>query len=204
MALSNTAVAKNNPDRRSDKVNELCHHGVKGQKWGVRRYREKDGTLTYTGKARIRAVQASKTMNDVNEIINTMSKKDKELLGIKDTYLTLEEGEHLVKRFLYKNGNTPISFFDLLRDGDDLNAVVGTRSGDEYRGKGYATKMVIKGMLWCEKNKDKWDSIIWGVKKNNTASINLAEKMNFEKRVNVNDNEWLVYRYKQDSKKKDD
>ena len=29
---------------------ELYHHGVKGQKWGVRRYQNKDGSLTPKGK----------------------------------------------------------------------------------------------------------------------------------------------------------
>ena len=31
---------------------ELYHYGVKGQQWGVRRYQNKDGTLTAAGKAR--------------------------------------------------------------------------------------------------------------------------------------------------------
>lgn len=31
---------------------ELYHHGIKGQKWGVRRYQNKDGSLTELGKAR--------------------------------------------------------------------------------------------------------------------------------------------------------
>ena len=31
---------------------ELYHHGVKGQRWGVRRYRNEDGTLTQAGKNR--------------------------------------------------------------------------------------------------------------------------------------------------------
>ena len=32
--------------------NELMHYGVKGQKWYVRRYQNKDGTLTAAGKKR--------------------------------------------------------------------------------------------------------------------------------------------------------
>lgn len=32
---------------------ELYHYGVKGQKWGVRRYQNKDGTLTSAGKKRL-------------------------------------------------------------------------------------------------------------------------------------------------------
>ena len=30
--------------------NELYHHGVKGQRWGIRRYQNKDGSLTNAGK----------------------------------------------------------------------------------------------------------------------------------------------------------
>lgn len=32
--------------------NELYHHGIKGMKWGVRRFQKKDGTLTNAGKKR--------------------------------------------------------------------------------------------------------------------------------------------------------
>ena len=32
--------------------NELYHHGVKGQRWGIRRYQNKDGTLTPAGRKR--------------------------------------------------------------------------------------------------------------------------------------------------------
>lgn len=43
------------------------HYGVKGMKWGVRRYQNKDGSLTNLGKSR-------KGMDDINDIISTMSK----------------------------------------------------------------------------------------------------------------------------------
>lgn len=33
---------------------ELYHYGIKGMKWGIRRYQNKDGTLTAAGKKRER------------------------------------------------------------------------------------------------------------------------------------------------------
>ena len=42
----------NKPDILSD---DLRHQGILGMKWGVRRYQNKDGTLTEEGKARLRA-----------------------------------------------------------------------------------------------------------------------------------------------------
>jgi hypothetical protein len=37
---------------KQQEENELAHHGIKGQKWGIRRYQNPDGSLTAAGKAR--------------------------------------------------------------------------------------------------------------------------------------------------------
>ena len=34
-------------------MDEIYHHGIKGQRWGVRRYQNKDGSLTPAGQKRL-------------------------------------------------------------------------------------------------------------------------------------------------------
>lgn len=37
-------------------IRALYHHGIKGQKWGIRRYQNEDGSLTPEGKKRLQDV----------------------------------------------------------------------------------------------------------------------------------------------------
>ena len=51
-------------------TNELSHHGIIGQKWGVRRYQNKDGSLTPAGRRREAKLdrQMAKQAHKYNEL----------------------------------------------------------------------------------------------------------------------------------------
>ena len=45
----------------------LAHHGVKGQRWGVRRFQNPDGSLTEKGKRRMKTLQGKSDKLDAKK-----------------------------------------------------------------------------------------------------------------------------------------
>lgn len=76
---------------------ELYHHGVKGQKWGVRRYQYADGSLTPEGKKRRRVSQKS---SKVDRVTSMMSMEVKQLVNKSRTQIT---GKQYVDGYLKTN-----------------------------------------------------------------------------------------------------
>lgn len=54
--------------------NEIQHHGIKGQQWGVRRYQNTNGSLTPAGKKRYDSMS-----NDAKEASELRKKKPNEM-----------------------------------------------------------------------------------------------------------------------------
>ena len=63
----------------------LIHHGIKGQKWGIRRFQNKDGSLTPAGKKRVAKLESQyisltgKKINSKSEKPKTIEERTKEL-----------------------------------------------------------------------------------------------------------------------------
>lgn len=70
-------------------VNEFYHHGIKGMRWGVRRFQKKDGTLTAEGKKRYSGEKIPEKKSTHRQNLEKkyrdqgMSKKDAEQVAAK-------------------------------------------------------------------------------------------------------------------------
>lgn len=78
---------------------ELYHYGVKGQKWGVRRYQYADGTYTPAGKKRRNSGSQSEAAQRISRIMNS---KVKDVVNTARTQIT---GKQYIDGYL-KNGTT--------------------------------------------------------------------------------------------------
>lgn len=181
----------------------LEHHGIKGQKWGVRRFRNKDGTITAEGRKRqleSRNVSRNKPhTDDVNDIVRTLSKKERDFLGAADNEDWIDkksERDTLVnkaKTFVSKEGGTPVSFVEIWTNGGRTGQIsLATRNDPKYRGKGYASKNVEQAIKWADRYGNKSiDELEWIADRKNTASVNLGKKYGFvEDNPNKHGHNW--------------
>ena len=71
----------------------LEHHGVKGQRWGIRRYRNADGSLTSAGRNRYRKEKKSKKAVNYSEKQRIRDKKIYGKVAVKRIEKRMVNGE---------------------------------------------------------------------------------------------------------------
>ena len=56
---------------------ELFHHGIKGQRWGIRRYQNPDGSLTPEGKRKYGTIENYRKLQSIKAKNNSSDRKSK-------------------------------------------------------------------------------------------------------------------------------
>lgn len=174
----------------SDEEDHLEHHGILGQKWGVRRYQNADGTRTAEGKQREahtrRTNNALSTVDAVNKIVATLPEQEQLMLGVgrNDKKWIPDDrrkqiASEIAKTFIEYDGDEPVSMLEIWDIGDG-KADIALATNPKYRGTGVTSKNIKAAVDWFNSGNNKqFDQLQWNNLKMNPKSGQIAEHYGF-------------------------
>ncbi len=124
-------------------TNKLYHHGILGMKWGVRRYQNKDGTLTSAGKKR------QLTNSDIL-VLKGVTKNGKAISAVQDKEpaiakwlakynINMQNQIKNTKNMTLYDGDDQIGELQLFHESPTSINVMWLGVRKKYRGNGYAS-----------------------------------------------------------------
>lgn len=133
----------------------LVHHGIKGQKWGIRRFQNKDGSLTPAGRKRVAKLE-SQYISLTGKKINSQSTKPKPK--------TIEERT--------KELQSQKAYLQTQKDILDLNRQIASLKPDTRSA----------GRKFIEKNAPAIGKIVWDSVGKNTVQKVIDKKLGLDKK----------------------
>lgn len=120
----------------------MCHWGIKGMKWGVRRYQNKDGSLTPAGKKRysdseVQPTEPSKKQPMTDDELRArisrleLEKRYNELMRQASPPDSSKRAKDFVTRVLEKSGENIATQLTTVLLGEGVNRTIGKLLGDE-------------------------------------------------------------------------
>ena len=126
-----SALMHNEVEQVDDEVVE--HSGIKGMKWGVRRYQNKDGSLTPAGKKRYN--QELSKIREAEKVLKTKQATKGKIDRLNARKKAVEEGEHELNKLPARSRIASKKGSKAENDASTENKSVKDMSDDELRKK---------------------------------------------------------------------
>lgn len=176
----------------------LIHHGIKGQKWGVRRYQNKDGSLTGAGKRRYN-VDEHKTVSDAPNKLVSKAGQSVELQTIPSSRITnflAAHNRHIrttaenTRNFQIKADGKVVGDLQLYKESKDSLNVVWVGVNKSERGHGYATAAVLGSIEIARRSGCRYVTL--EVPGNSPDARHVYEKLGFvaQEQITSDDDVW--------------
>lgn len=162
---------------------ELRHHGIKGQRWGIRRFQQRDGSLTPLGKRRRRKGEGSDGSDSAKKEEKTKPKTAKEM--------TDDELKTKIERLRLEK-----TYKDLDREVNPQNVSRGKKFVNDFIDKAIIPAATEAGKDVLKKAATKYASKALGLEEEKTEKV--------VKEVDQLKEEWNILNYKQKIKEMKD
>lgn len=163
----------------------LQHHGILGQKWGVRRFQNSDGSLTEAGKQRYFHSGETSTGNQYSIKEMEPGKLAKFLQRHSDRIKNLVD--RTINADIFDKDGNKIGDLQLFDEGDKSLNVTWIGIDDDQRGKGYASS-VMKDTIQYAKDKG-YRQITLEVPGNSPDARHIYEKLGFKAGEKISDDD---------------